>query len=176
MEIATVARPYAEALFQIAQKQDLTQWSPLIEALANIGSHPQVLEVANNPNLRKDQIAEILFSIFRCENDELVKNFIQVLVDNDRVSLLPEIAHQFEELKNASQGAAIAKIATAFPLTEAQVDDIVSKLEKRFGRKLIPTVEVDDSLIGGICATVGDEVLDLSVRGKLQKMQETLVS
>ena len=173
MEIATVARPYAEALFQIAQKQDLTQWSQLIEALANIGSHPQVLEVANNPNLRKDQIAEILFSIFRCENDELVKNFIQVLVDNDRVSLLPEIAHQFEELKNASQGAAIAKIATAFPLTEAQVDDIVSKLEKRFGRKLIPTVEVDDSLIGGICATVGDEVLDLSVRGKLQKMQET---
>ena len=169
MEIATVARPYAEALFQIAQKQDLTQWSQLIEALANIGSHPQVLEVANNPNLRKDQIAEILFSIFRCENDELVKNFIQVLVDNDR-------AHQFEELKNASQGAAIAKIATAFPLTEAQVDDIVSKLEKRFGRKLIPTVEVDDSLIGGICATVGDEVLDLSVRGKLQKMQETLVS
>ena len=92
MEIATVARPYAEALFQIAQKQDLTQWSQLIEALANIGSHPQVLEVAKNPNLRKDQIAEILFSIFRCENDELVKNFIQVLVDNDRVSLLPEAA------------------------------------------------------------------------------------
>lgn len=176
MEIATVARPYAEALFQIAEKQDLTQWSQLIDALANIGSHPQVLEVANNPNLRKDQVAEILFQIFRCENDEMVKNFIRVLVDNDRVSLLPEIARQFEELKNASQGAAVAKIATAYPLTEAQIDELVGKLEKRFGRKLIPTVEVDESLIGGICATVGDEVLDLSVRAKLQKMHETLVS
>ncbi len=176
METATVARPYAEALFQIAQKQDLTQWSQLIDALANIGSHPQVLEVANNPSLRKDQIAEILFSIFHCENDEQVKNFIRVLVDNDRVSLLPEIARQFAELKNASQGAAIAKIVTAFPLSEAQTNELVGKLEKRFGRKLIPTIEVDKSLIGGICATVGDEVLDLSVRGKLQKMQETLVS
>ena len=176
MEIATVARPYAEALFQIAQKQDLVHWSQLIKALADIGSHPQVLEVANNPTLRKDQIAEILFQIFRCENDEPVKNFIRVLVDNDRVSLLPEIARQFEELKNASQGAAIAQIVSAFPLSEVQTNELVGKLEKRFGRKLIPTVEIDSSLIGGVCVTVGDEVLDLSVRGKLQKMQETLVS
>lgn len=176
MEIATVARPYAEALFQIAQKQDLMRWSQLIGAMADIASHPQVLEVANNPALRKDKTAEILFQVFHCENDEPVKNFIKVLVDNDRVSLLPEIARQFEELKNASQGSAVAKIVSAFPLTEAQTNELVSKLEKRFGRKLIPTIETDSSLIGGICATVGDEVLDLSVRGKLQKMQETLVS
>ena len=68
MEIATVARPYAEALFQIAQKQDLLHWSQLIEALANIASHPQVIEVASNPTLRKDQIANVLFQIFHCEN------------------------------------------------------------------------------------------------------------
>ena len=176
MEIATVARPYAEALFQIAQKQDLLHWSQLIEALAKIGSHPQVLEVANNPTLRKDQIASVLFQIFHCENDEPVKNFIRVLVENDRVALLPEIARQFEELKNARQGSAIAQIVSAFPLTEAQTNELVSKLEKRFGRKLIPTIEIDNSLIGGVCVTVGDEVLDLSVRGKLHKMQETLVS
>ena len=176
MEIATVARPYAEALFQIAQKQDLLHWSQLIEALANIASHPQVLEVASNPTLRKDQIASVLFQIFHCENDEPVKNFIRVLVENDRVALLPEIARQFEELKNASPGSAIAQIVSAFPLTEAQTNELVSKLEKRFGRKLIPTIEVDNSLIGGVCVTVGDEVLDLSVRGKLHKMQETLVS
>lgn len=176
MEIATIARPYAEALFQIAQKQDLVHWSQLIKALANIGSHPQVLEVANNPTLRKDQIAEILFQVFRCEDDAPVKNFIRVLVDNDRVSLLPEIARQFEELKNASMGSAIAQIVSAFPLTEAQTSELLVKLEKRFGRKLIPAIEIDSSLIGGVCVTVGDEVLDLSVRGKLQKMHETLVS
>ena len=68
------------------------------------------------------------------------------------------------------------QIVSAFPLTEAQTNELVSKLEKRFGRKLIPTIEIDKSLIGGVCVTVGDEVLDLSVRGKLQKMQETLVS
>lgn len=176
MEIATIARPYAEALFQIAKKQDLVHWSQLINAMAEIGSHPQVLDVANNPTLRKDQVANLLFSVFHCENDEPVKNFIRVLVDNDRVSTLPEIARQFEQLKNDSEGSAIAKIVTAFPITEDQTKDLIAKLEKRFGRKLIPEVDVDSSLIGGFTAAVGDEVLDLSVRGKLQKMQNTLVS
>ncbi len=176
MEIATVARPYAEALFQIAQKEDLLRWSQLVEALAKIVANPQVLEVANNPTLRKDQVANVLYTVFHCENDPQVKNFVKVLVDNDRVAVLPEIVRQFEELKNESQGAAIATIVSAFPMTETQTQELVDKLEKRFGRKLIPQVEVDGSLIGGICVTVGDEVLDLSVRGKLQKMQETLVS
>ena len=176
MEIATVARPYAEALFQIAQKEDLVHWSLLVDALAKIASNPQVLDVANNPTLRKDQVANALYTVFRCENDPQVKNFVKVLVDNDRVSVLPEIARQFDELKNASQGAAVATIVSAFPMTEVQTQELVTKLEKRFGRKLIPQVEVDSSLIGGILVTVGDEVLDLSVRGKLQRMQETLVS
>lgn len=176
MEIATVARPYAEALFQIAQKEDLLHWSKLVDALAKIASNPQVLDIANNPTLAKDQVASVLYTVFHCENDPQLKNFVKVLVDNDRVAVLPEIARQFEELKNASQGAAVAVIVSAFPMTEVQTQEIVTKLEKRFGRKLIPHVEVDSSLIGGICVTVGDEVLDLSVRGKLQKMQDTLVS
>ncbi len=176
MEIATVARPYAEALFQIAQKEDLVRWSQLVDALAGIASNPQVLDIANNPTLRKDQVANALYAIFHCENDTQVKNFVKVLVDNDRVAVLPEIARQFQELKNQSQGAAIATIVSAFPMTETQTQELVAKLEKRFGRKLIPQIEVNSTLIGGICVTVGDEVLDLSVRGKLQKMQETLVS
>ncbi len=176
MEIATVARPYAEALFQIAQKENLLHWSQLVDALAKIASNPQVLDFANNPTLRKDQVADALYTVFRCENSPQVKNFVKVLVDNGRVSALPEIAHQFEQLKNASQNAAIATIVSAFPMTEVQTRELATKLEKRFGCKLIPQVKVDNSLIGGILVTVGDEVLDLSIRGKLQRMQETLVS
>ena len=104
------------------------------------------------------------------------KNFIQMLVENGRVSLLPEIGAQFHALKNAREGAADADITSAFPITEAQVAELVGSLEKKFGRKLNPSVTVDAALIGGVRVVVGDQVLDTSVRAKLQKMHLALVS
>jgi F-type H+-transporting ATPase subunit delta len=98
------------------------------------------------------------------------------LIENGRVSLLPEIGAQFAVLKNAQEGAADAHITSAFEISAAQVADLVKTLEKKFGRKLNPTVTVDASLIGGVRVVVGDEVLDTSVRAKLQQMNVALAS
>jgi F-type H+-transporting ATPase subunit delta len=99
-----------------------------------------------------------------------------MLVDNHRLQLLPEIAVQFDELKNAREGAADVLIVSAFPLEGAQLDDLVGSLERKFRRLLKPTVEVDASLIGGVRVTVGDEVLDTSVRARLASMQTALTA
>ena len=108
-------------------------------------------------------------------NDE-AKNFINALIENGRLSALPEIGVQFQVLKNAQQGSADAEIVSAFAMTDAQVAELLASLQKKFGRKLNPTVTVDQSLIGGVRVVVGDEVLDTSVRAKLQQMQIALAS
>jgi len=99
-----------------------------------------------------------------------------MLVENARLSLLPEIAHQFRELKNAHESTADAEIVSAFPMSDAQVSDLVSALQKKFGRKLNASVKVEPELIGGVRVVVGDEVLDFSVKNRLQTMQKTLVA
>jgi F-type H+-transporting ATPase subunit delta len=99
-----------------------------------------------------------------------------MLAENGRVALLPEIGAQFAVLKNAQEGAADATIHSAFELSAGQLTQLVATLEKKFGRKLNPTVVVDPSLIGGVRVVVGDEVLDTSVRAKLQQMHNALVA
>lgn len=175
-ELATVARPYAEALFRVAKSGDLRAWSDLVSELAQAGNHPDVLALAGNPSVSDSQIVDILLSIIKSKAGDEAKNFVTMLVENGRVSLLPEIGAQFHALKNAQEGAADAHIDSAFELSADQVQDLVAVLEKKFGRKLNPAVCVDASLIGGVRVVVGDEVLDTSVRAKLQQMHVALVS
>jgi ATP synthase, F1 delta subunit len=178
MELATIARPYAEALFRVAKKEDLTEWSALVAELAELGANEDVQKMAANPKLTKAQIIYTFLSLVKSsENKDELRNFIEVLVENDRINLLPEIGIQFQELKNTNEGIADAEIVSAFPMNEDQLNELLDTLGKRFSKKLKATkVTVDNSLIGGVVVTVGDEVLDLSVRAKLQEMQETLVS
>jgi F-type H+-transporting ATPase subunit delta len=175
-ELATVARPYAEALFRVAQNGDMTAWSGIVAELAQIGANPDVQAYAGNPNVRPAQLAETIASLVKSPMNPEAKNFIAMLAENGRVALLPEIAAQFTALKNALVGAADAAVYSAFDLSAEQLSALVATLEKKFGRKLNPTVEVDPSLIGGVRVVVGDEVLDTSVRAKLQQMHLALVA
>lgn len=175
-ELATVARPYAEALFRVAQNGDMAAWSSLVSELAQIGANPDVQAFAANPNLTHAQLADTIASLVKSALNTEAKNFIAMLAENGRVTLLPEIAAQFQVLKNAREGAADAQIHSAFDLSADQLAQLVATLEKKFGRKLNPTVTVDPSLIGGVRVVVGDEVLDTSVRAKLQQMHVALAS
>jgi F-type H+-transporting ATPase subunit delta len=175
-ELATVARPYAEALFRVAKTGNLTAWAELMSEMAQVGSHPDVKSLAQNPNVSDSQIADTLAALLKSPVPAEAKNFIGMLVENGRVALLPEIGTQFHALKNAQEGAADADITSAFDLTQAQVTQLVATLEKKFGRKLNPSVHVDAALIGGVRVVVGDEILDTSVRAKLQQMQVALVA
>jgi len=175
-ELATIARPYAEALFRVAKSGNLAAWSDLVSEMAAVAALPDVKSFAGNPQFSDQQVAETFLSLLRSNVSSEAKNFVAMLVENGRLALLPEIGTQFQALKNAAEGAADAEITSAFELTDAQVKDLVATLERKFGRKLNPTVKVDSSLIGGVRVAVGDEVLDTSVRAKLQNMYVALAS
>jgi F-type H+-transporting ATPase subunit delta len=177
-ELATIARPYAEALFAVAQAGDVAAWSTLAQELAQVASLPEVASIATSPKVSRAQVVELVLAAVKSplKDDAQAKNFVQMLVDNHRLALLPEIATQFDALKNAHEGAADAVIVSAFPLEGQQRDELVAALERKFKCKLKPTVHVDSSLIGGVRVTVGDEVLDTSVRARLASMQTALTA
>lgn len=176
-ELATVARPYAEALFRVAKTGDLNAWSGLVSEMAQLAAHPDVKMMVENPVLSDNQIIDTFLSLVKSGVNAEARNLVELLVKNDRVSLLPAIAVLFHELKNADSGSADAYIESAYEMSDTQVSDLLGTLERKFGRKLNPaSVKVDGSLIGGVRVTVDDEVLDLSVRAKLQQMHAALVS
>jgi F-type H+-transporting ATPase subunit delta len=177
-ELATIARPYAEALFAVAESGDVAGWSTFVQESAQVARLPEVTSIASSPKVSRAQVADLLLAAVKSplKDDAQAKNFVQMLVDNHRIALLPEIATQFETLKNAREGAADALIVSAFPLEGTQLDELVGALERKFKRKLKPSVTVDASLIGGVRVTVGDEVLDTSVRARLAGMQTALTA
>ena len=175
-ELATIARPYAEALFRVAQGGNLQAWSDLVSEMAQVAAVPELIALAANPRVTDTQVVETFMSVLESPLNDEAKNFINALIENGRLSALPEIGVQFQALKNAQQGSANAEIVSAFAMTDAQVAELLASLQKKFGRKLNLTVTVDQSLIGGVRVVVGDEVLDTSVRAKLQQMQIALAS
>ena len=175
-ELATIARPYAEALFRVAKAGSLAAWSDLVSEMAQAAAHPDVKALVQNPALSDQQVASAFSSVLKTPLSIEAQNFINALVENGRLELLPEIATQFHALKNAQEGAADAEITSAFELNAAQLKDLVATLEKKFGRKLNPSVTVDSGLIGGVRVVVGDEVFDTSVRAKLQQLHVALAA
>lgn len=179
-EISTVARPYAEALFEAASKDKESagaeSWSELLSRWAQIVALPDVREALSDPRLGDEQSITLFAQLTQVELSPSARNFITLLVENGRLLLLPEIARQFAELKNRSEGAAVAEIVSAFPLEGVELADLVAALEKRFGLKLKPQVTVDASLIGGVRVAVGDQVLDTSVLARLAQMRNTLAA
>ena len=176
-ELSTIARPYTEALFATARgKGQLDAWVAPLDELAALMRHPQVQQIAGDPKLRAHALVELLAGLMRAPLPAEGRNFLIALIDNDRLAALPEVATQFRALKNQAEGVAECSIDSAFPLTDGQVAELIGQLSKKFGLKLKPTVNVDASLIGGVRVTVGDRVLDSSVRARLDAMQARLTA
>jgi F-type H+-transporting ATPase subunit delta len=174
-ELLTIARPYAEAAFEIARDANaLGPWSEMLRFVSQVVSDPRVGEALDNPRLDAGARESLLLSIAGDRLNGEVRNFIRVLVEAERVALLPQIAAMFDTLKNQAESVAIATIESAFELTPAQVDELKAALEKRFGKKIEATVTINPKLIGGARVTVGDSVLDGSVQAKLEAMRTTL--
>jgi F-type H+-transporting ATPase subunit delta len=176
-ELATIARPYAEALFKASAK-DLAGTATWVDELAAIAGNAQLQQFAGNPNVSSAQVFDLFASVAPSLGSatlpEQAKNFLRTVIDNSRLSALPEIAAQFRALKNSQSGSSDAVIYSAFAMDAAAVADVAATLEKRFGRKLNATVEIDETLIGGIRVVVGDEVLDTSVKARLEQMKVAL--
>lgn len=177
-ELSTIARPYAEALFGVARTSSagLTAWAELVAEMAQAVSHPDVRSAIADPKLDSEQQVGVITTVLKTPLSADARNFLALLAENGRLLLLPEIATQFSWLKNRHEGYADAEIVSAFAMTDAQVADLVAGLEKKFGIKIKPAVRVDASLIGGVRVSVGDQVLDTSVRAQLDRMRDALVA
>lgn len=174
-ELATIARPYAEALFQSA-KSDLNAALVWVEELAAIAGDAGLQQFAGNPRVSSQQVYELISGIAKTALSTQAQNFLRTVIDNGRLDVLPEIAAQFRALKNAQGGSSDAVVYSAFPVDGAALADVSATLEKRFGRKLNVKVELDAELIGGIRVVVGDEVLDTSVKARLEQMKVALTA
>lgn len=174
-ELATIARPYAEALFKASQA-DLEGTAAWLEPLAAVAGDPQLLQLAGNPNVRAQQLVDVITGVVKQPLPAHGMNFLRIVVDNDRLAALPEIATQFRSLKNARTGSSDAVVYSAFPMDAGALGAVAPALEKRFGRKLNLTVQEDPSLLGGIRVVVGDEVLDTSVKARLEQMKVALTA
>lgn len=175
-EASTIARPYAEAAFNLADQQGkLATWSELLGRMAVVSAHPQVQSLLGDPKVSDAELVELFMSIGGSDVVE-GRNFAMTLAANDRLAALPQIHELFEGLKNEREGVFDADIASALPLGAAELAEIVPALERRFKRKIRPAVRLDPELIGGVRITVGDEVIDSSIRGRLAAMQIALTS
>ena len=176
-EIATIARPYAEALYKAVKASagaDVIHASAWVEELAAIARNPQLLAFSDSPKATIDQVLGLITGVAKTAMPEMARNFLRTVVENGRLNALPEIAAQFRELKNAQSGSSDAIVYSAFPIAPDALAEVKSSLEKRFGRKLNVSVELQTELIGGIRVVVGDEVLDTSVKARLEQMKVAL--
>ncbi len=174
-ELATIARPYAEALFQ-ASRADLNGTSQWLDALGAVGADAQLLQFAANPKVSDAQVLDLVTQVAGAKLPPAGQNFLSAVVENGRLAALPEIASQFRALKNAQSGTSDAVVYSAFPISADDLGKVSAALEKRFGRKLTVSVQEDTSLIGGIRVVVGDEVLDTSVKARLEQMKVALTA
>lgn len=178
-ELATIARPYAEALFKACAANagvDLGSTAAWVDELAVIAANPQVRQLADSPKVTSEQVFDVITGVVRAALPDVARNFLRTVIDNGRLNALPEVAAQFRALVNRRNGSSDAIVHSAFPMDAAALSEVSAALEKRFGRKLNLSVQRDESLIGGIRVVVGDEVLDTSVKARLEQMKAALIA
>jgi F-type H+-transporting ATPase subunit delta len=174
-EPRTVARPYAEAVFKLADAEhELGRWADMLAALAQVVTDERVRRIIADPNVSDAKVAGLIIAILGGKLSAQAENFVRVLAEAKRLELAEEIRSQFEALKNEREGLIEAEVVSAFELDAAQTRDLESRLEKRTGRKVKARVSVDRSLIGGVKVVLGDKVIDGSARAQLAALETAL--
>lgn len=174
-EPSTIARPYAEAVFGLADRAGkLAEWSATLANLAAVAADARVQTVIGDPNLSPAKIAGLILAILGGRLSGDAENFVRVLADNGRLDVLDEIRAQFEALKNEREGVVEANVVSAFEMDESQLADLVARLEKHTGKKVKAHIAIDKDLIGGVKVVLGDKVIDGSARAQLGALEVAL--
>lgn len=175
-EFATIARPYAKALFGLAQeKNQIESWLGGLKELASVVQQEKVAAFIEQPEKSASDKVEALAGLVGLSNSNL-KNFVSVLAEQKRLQILPEVYAQFQDLTLALNHTKRAVIYSAYPLSDAQLKDLTADLQKRFGTNLEAVTKVDPELIGGVKVEIGDQVLDLSLQGKLNALYTAMTN
>src|SRR5687767_6226757 len=174
-EPSTVARPYAEAAFRLAdQAGALGKWSEMLGARGLVSADARVRAAVADPNMSDAKVAGLFIAILAGRLNGEAENFVRVLAENSRLGLLPQIREQFEALKNEREGVLEAEVHSAFELSVAQLADLVQRLEKKTGRKVKAKLQMNKELIAGVRIVLGDKVIDGSARAQLGALETAL--
>jgi F-type H+-transporting ATPase subunit delta len=174
-ELVTIARPYAEAAFKLAlENSNLAGWSDMLALLEAVVLDARVASRIGDPNFDDRALESLILGALGDRLDGQGRNFVQVLIQNRRLELLPHVRALYEALRREHEGVLDANIVSALPIDDEQVRRLAAALEKKHGRKVNIQVDVDPSLIGGARIVVGDKVIDATVRGRLDAMAAAL--
>lgn len=176
-EVSTLARPYAQAIFNLA-KADKTfkAWSDSLAVLKEITADGSMVELINNPDVTDEQCLALIVDIFPGTLDEQGNNFLKITAENGRLEVIPSIADSFEALRAEEEGNIEAIVISTYAVNAQQEKSIAEALKNRLGREITITTQIDKSLLGGLIIRAGDTVIDGSVKSQLEKMTHSLLS
>ncbi len=174
-ELATIARPYAEAVFKRAKETGTSKkWSEMLAFLAALISDHDISVLVDNPKVGKDRLTKLLLDIAQGQINDEGTNFLKLLLQNNRLLILPAIADIYEQYKADDEGYIEVDLLTAYSLTKEEEKKMAEILEKSFQKKVHINITVDKSLIGGVFVRAGDHVIDGSIKGRLQQLAKQL--
>jgi F-type H+-transporting ATPase subunit delta len=174
-ELATLARPYAEAVFKLArQSGEFARWSEMLAFLDQVMHDPRFAEIVANPRVPKETLQAILQDIGDETLDQAGKNLLRLLVENRRLPVIPTLFKQYQALKAEHEGVIRVELVSTYAVKPSQKDEVAAALQQRFGKNVEVEVTIDRKLLGGWLIRAGDQVIDLSVRGRLQQLATEL--
>lgn len=175
-EKTTIARPYANAVFELARAQGkYGEWSRALGVFAELADHPEIQALIDDPRYAAEQLVSLFVEAGGEAVTDAAKNLLNVLADNERLLVLPEIAALYEQLRATEEGTLEAEIISARPLTKEQLNEISTALKRRLGREVDFSCKIDESLLGGAVIRAGDLVIDGSAVGKLNQLATSLL-
>jgi F-type H+-transporting ATPase subunit delta len=175
IEPTTLARPYARAAFEHARAAgELAAWQTALSELAAITTQPKVAAAMRDPNQTAAQRASTLSSLAGDAVPTAVGNLLAIMADNGRLSLIPEVSILFDQLKQAVESAVAVHVTSAYPLSDAETQQLTEAMQEKLERSITLTSETDPSLLGGALIRADDLMIDGSVRGRLNKLAGTL--
>ena len=176
-EISTLARPYAQAIFNLANASNtLKAWSETLALLAEVAANTDMIEIINNPDISIEQRVTLFTDICKDQLDEQGINFIKLTAENNRLEIMPAIAQSFEAMRAEEEGSIEAQVISAYAVNATQKKSIAAALKEKLGREVTITTKTDKSLLGGVIIRAGDMVIDGSVKTQLEKITHSLLS
>ncbi len=176
LEKTTIARPYAQAVFELAQESGtVAEWSSTLDLLKRIVADPQMRVLFNNPKVSDQQLQDLVIGIAGEALSAHARNFVKILVAASRLQYAKQVAELFEGMRAEAEGTVDVEVSAAYELDQAQQDTIAKGISERLGKKVSISANIDESLIGGAIIRAGDSVIDASIRGRLTKLGNDLI-
>lgn len=174
-DLTGIARPYARAVYELAKEKDsFDKWTDMMTFLSAVVQDESMIEALDSPKMTEAQKADLLEAVSEGQVDDQGKNFINVLSENDRLSLIPEICTLYEAYRDEDKGVIEAEVISAQALSKDDEKKLAAALNKRLGCEVKIVSKVDESLLGGAIIHAGDLVIDGSIQGRLGELATAL--